>query len=99
MVGTTQGASNQGKKPKYFVVVNKKKVPVKSALEGIIKAKGIDLTVLDFTTQDAVRILRKLGFHIVKGKSTKEAIRNYIGVLSMKGNAVKDKEKAYDDIV
>ena len=97
LVEATEGISSKGKNPKYFVVVGKRKVPVKSALESIVRAKGIDLTVLDFTTQDAVRILRKLGFHIVRGKCRREALRHYIGALSMEGNAVKDKEKAYND--
>ena len=96
LLESTEGVSSRGKNPKYFVVVGKRRVPVKSAFETILRAKGIDLTVLDFTTQDAVRILRKLGFHIVRGKCKKEELRGYIGALSMEGNAVKDKEKAYN---
>ena len=99
LVEATEESPGKGKNPKYFVVVGKRKVPVKSALESIVKAKGIDLTVLDFTTQDAVRILRKLGFPIVKGKCRREALRGYIGALSMEGDAVKDKGKAYNDTV
>jgi len=99
LVEATEESSSKGKNPKYFVVVGKRRVPVKSALEKIVRTKGIDLTVLDFTTQDAVRILRKLGFPIVKGRCRREAMRHYIGALSLAGNAAKDKEEAYDDTV
>jgi hypothetical protein len=51
--------SSKSLKSEYYVVVNGKEIPIKVALFELLKKKGINLTLLDFTTQDAVRIFRK----------------------------------------
>jgi len=56
------------------------------------------LTKLDFTTQDAVRIFRKLGFEVLtKGRKGK-ALDDLIGVIKEgEGfNAVEDKARLYE---
>jgi len=82
----------------YFVEVEGKHVPIKEALYEILKSKGIGLTKLDFTTQDAVRIFRKLGFEVLtKGRKGK-AVDDLIGVIKEgeSFNAVEDKAKLYE---
>jgi len=81
----------------YFVEVGGKHVPVKEALYEILKSKGISLTKLDFTTQDAVRIFRKLGFEVLtKGRKGK-SLDDLIGVIKEgeSFNAVEDKARLY----
>jgi len=82
---------------KYLVVIGGKEIPVKVALYELLKRKGTNLTLLDFTTQDAVRIFRKLGVPIVV-KSRKQNLLSYAGAI--KGgeffNAVKDKGAIYE---
>jgi len=82
----------------YFVEVGDKHIPLKEALYEVLKSKGIGLTKLDFTTQDAVRIFRKLGFEVLtKGRKGK-ALDDLIGVIKEgEGfNAVEDKARLYE---
>jgi len=82
----------------YFVEVEGKHIPLKEALYEILKSKGIGLTKLDFTTQDAVRIFRKLGFEVLtKGRKGK-ALDDLIGVIKEgeSFNAVEDKARLYE---
>ena len=82
----------------YFVEVEGKHFPVKEALYEVLKSEGIGLTKLDFTTQDAVRIFRKLGFEVLtKGRKGK-ALDDLIGVIKEgEGfNAVEDKARLYE---
>ncbi len=78
----------------YYVVIGGRELPAKKALGKVLEAKGTGLTLLDFTTQDAVRIFRRLGFEIVK--RGKESILELAGVIKAGGNAVEDKRKLYE---
>jgi len=82
---------------RYYVRVDDTLYPIKPALMEVLRSKGINLTPLDFTTQDAVRIFRKLGFEIiVKGKKKKN-LDDLVGVIKEgeNFNAVADKERLY----
>ena len=83
---------------RYFIEIEGKHIPVKEALYEILKRKGIKLTKLDFTTQDAVRIFRKLGFEIVVKGKKKKSLEDLIGVIKegKSFNAVEDKRRIYD---
>ena len=85
------------KSGEYFVVINGKEVPIKRALYFLLQKKGVNLTLLDFTTQDAVRIFRKLGVPIVV-KSKKTNLLRFAGAIKegKNLNAVEDKERAYE---
>ena len=86
---------NEPGKASYYVIVKGKEIPVKRALEKVLKAKGISLTLLDYTTQDAIRIFRRLGFDVVRrGKAD---IMRFAGAIRGDGNSVEDKEKIYED--
>ncbi len=78
----------------YYVVVEGRELPAKKALGKVLEAKGTGLTLLDFTTQDAVRIFRRLGFEIVK--RGKKDILKFAGAIKAGGNAVEDKRKLYE---
>ena len=78
----------------YYVVIGGKELPAKRALLKILEAKGTGLTLLDFTTQDAVRIFRRLGFEVVK--KGKKNILKFAGAIKAGGNAVEDKRKLYE---
>ncbi len=81
-------------KASYYVIVKGKEIPVKRALGKVLKEKGISLTLLDYTTQDAVRIFRRLGFDVVRrGKSD---IMRFAGAIGGSGNSVEDKGKIYE---
>ena len=54
---------------------------IREGLYEILKSKGINLTKLDFTTQDAVRIFRRLGFEIVVKGKKKKALDDFVGVI------------------
>jgi len=81
----------------YYVLIEDKEIPIKRALYSILKKKGIDLTLLDFTTQDAVRVFRKLELPIVV-KSKKNNLLRFAGAIKegKNLNAVEDKGKAYE---
>ena len=78
----------------YYVVVNGRELPVKKALWKVLKEKGVDLTLLDFTTQDAVRIFKRLGFDVVK--RGKGSLLEFAGAIKAGGNAVEDKKRLYE---
>lgn len=80
----------------YFVVIEEKFIPIKKALMLLLKHLGYDLTILDFTTQDAVRIFRKLGFSIVTGKGKKDSLKPFVGAIHIEGNALEDKKNLYE---
>ncbi|MDP2166831.1 MAG: hypothetical protein Q8J64_00690 [Thermodesulfovibrionales bacterium] len=86
-----------GRGKTYFVRINGKTVPVKDLLYEVLRLKRRDFTLLDFTTADAVRILRKLGIeikHTGAGTNAK-AILKFAGVLEMGGNALEDERGLY----
>ena len=78
----------------YYVVIGGKELPAKKALGKVLEAKGTGLTLLDFTTQDAVRIFRRLGFEIVR--RGKKSILEFAGAIKAGGNAVEDKRRLYE---
>ena len=78
----------------YYVVIGERELPVKKALGKVLEAKGTGLTLLDFTTQDAVRVFRRLGFEIVR--RGKKNILEFAGAIKAGGNAVEDKRKLYE---
>jgi len=83
---------------RYFIELEGRYIPIKEALNEVLKSEEIGLTKLDFTTQDAVRIFRKLGFEIfLKGKREK-ALDDLVGAIKEGGNfdAVEDKMRLYE---
>ena len=78
----------------YYVVIGERELPVKKALGKVLEAKGTGLTLLDFTTQDAVRVFRRLGFEIVR--RGKKDILKFAGAIKAGGNAVEDKKRLYE---
>lgn len=98
-VDPSQLVPNRGKASAYFIIVGDKKLPVKQALKVVLDAKGLDLTILDVTTKDAVNIFRRLGFPIVVergSKGSKAAIMKHVGTLNFPGSSVDDKRRLYD---
>ncbi len=78
----------------YYVIVGRRELPVKKALEKVLENKGVNLSLLDFTTQDAVSIFKRLGLDLVrKGKGN---ILKFAGSIKAGGNAVEDKRKLYE---
>jgi len=55
-----EGVDLHEKQASYFVVVNGREFPVKRAMERVLNSGGLSVTVLDFTTADAVRFFRNL---------------------------------------
>jgi hypothetical protein len=82
----------------YYALINEKMIPVKNLLYEVLKERGYDVTFLDFTTQDAVRILRKLGVEIVEERNTGTAksLLKFAGAVSMGGDAVEDERRLYE---
>ncbi len=50
----------------YYVLVDGKEIPVKRALYGVLKERNINVGLRDFNTRDAVRILKRLGFPVIR---------------------------------
>ncbi len=91
--------TKRGKAPNYFVVVDDRKIPIKQALKAIMDKKGLDLTILDVTTKDAVGLFRRLEFPIVveRGRrGSKADILKYAGMFAFDGSSVVDKRRLYD---
>ncbi|GLI52931.1 hypothetical protein [Thermodesulfovibrio yellowstonii] len=86
----------KGQLSNYYLVIEGKFVPIKKALLFLLENLGYDFTILDFVTQDAVRIFRTLGFSIVVGKGNKNLLKSFIGSLSLQGNAIEDKKNIYE---
>jgi len=83
---------------KYYVEIEDQCLPVKDLVLAVLQVKEPNITRQDFTTEDAVRILKKFGF-VVKEKRgsvpVEEILRNFAGVLSIGGNALEDEAKLY----
>jgi len=60
-----QGKSFKDRRYKYFVEENGRLIPVKEKLRKLIKSRKVSLKQ-NFTTYDALRELKKLGFKVVK---------------------------------
>lgn len=92
--------NRRGKTPEYFVIIGEKKIPIKAALKKIMDDKGIDLTLLDVTTKDAVGLFRRLNFPIVVERGSeglKGNIMKYAGMFAFEGSCVEDKRGLYDN--
>jgi len=93
-----KGKNYKQNRSRYFVEVEGRYIPVKESLHEILRNRNIGLTKLDFTTQDAVRIFRKLGFEVLtKGRKGK-ALDDLVGVIKEgEGfDAVEDKARLYE---
>lgn len=86
----------KGQASNYYVVLDGKLIPLKKALLFLLERLGYEFTILDFVTQDAVRIFRALGFSIVVGKGNKKLLKSFVGTLNLQGNAIEDKNKLYE---
>ncbi|TDJ07610.1 MAG: hypothetical protein E2O67_02345 [Deltaproteobacteria bacterium] len=86
-----------GRGKSYYALVGERKIPVKNLIYEVLQEKGYDFTLLDFTTQDAVRILRKLGVEIVEKvkMGTANNLLKFAGTISLGGDAVKDERDLY----
>ena len=86
-----------GRGKTYYALVNGKRIPVKNLLYEVFKEKGYGVTLLDFTTQDAVRILRKLDVEILEEREigTAKSLLKLAGTLAMGGDAVEDEQRLY----
>ena len=104
--GVSEKKIKSDRKTKYYAIVEGKKFPVKRLLYEVLKAKGYDFTLQDFTTEDAIRILKRLGIEIreieeldkqvsKEKRGNKEKILKYVGVIEIGGNAVEDEQKLY----
>jgi len=62
--GTRKGFKDR--RFKYFVEDNGILIPVKEKLRELIKSGKVKLSKSNFTTYDALRELKKLGFKVVK---------------------------------
>jgi len=87
----------EDKKTTYFALIKGKKVPVKRLLYEVLKEKGYDFTLQHFTTEDAVRILTKLGIKVKSFKDIgrKENLLKHAGKIEIGGNALEDEGKIY----
>jgi len=86
-------AGNKGREEAYFVEFKGQLVPLKRFFYVLLKKCGYNYTLLDFTTQDALRVIRKLGVPL---KCKKKSIWDLAGSLSIGGNALEDKRKIYE---
>lgn len=86
----------KGQASNYYVVLDGKIIPAKKALLFLLERLGYEFTILDFFTQDAVRIFRALGFSIVVGKGNKKLLKSFVCSLNLQGDAIEDKNKLYE---
>jgi hypothetical protein len=87
-----------GRGKTYYALIGGKRIPVKNLLYEVLKEKGYAVILLDFTTQDAVRILRKLDVEIVEETEigTAKGLLKLAGTLAIGGDAVEDEKRMYD---
>jgi len=88
----------KGRGKTYFAFVNHRKVPVKNLLYEALREKGHDFTLLDFTTADSIRILKKLGIEIRHEVEIGlgESLLKFAGAIELGGNAVEDERRLHD---
>jgi len=89
----------QGWGRKYAVIVRGKYFPLKDLMLSLINLKsGPTLLKMDFTTEDAARTFRRLGYSVVLRPLDAESskLSSLIGLVSLGGNAVADTER-YDE--
>lgn len=83
---------------KYYTRIEGMTLPVKDLVFAVLRKKGTGITRQDFTTEDAVRILRKLGFAVYEENqhaSGRELVARFAGILSIGGNALEDEQRLY----
>ena len=87
----------RGRGKTYYALIDGRRIPVKNLLYEVFKQKGYDVTLLDFTTQDAVRILRKPDVEIVEEREigTAKSLLKLAGSLTMGDDAVEDEQRLY----
>lgn len=84
---------------KYAALVDGKAFSPKELVAHLIEAKNIPLTKLDFTTMDAARILRRLGFEtrdLSNDKWQKKSLLSFAGIVSLGGDSLKESEAWYE---
>jgi len=84
---------------KYAALVRGKTFSPKEIVAHLIAAKNIPLTRMDFTTMDAVRILRRLGFETVNigmDKKRKKSLLSFTGIVSLGGDSLRESETWYE---
>lgn len=90
---------------KYAVDIKGRYYPPKDVILNLLKIKFKDsneiyFNRMDFTTMDAVRILRRLGFKTVtigeKGALKGKKLSSLAGVVSLGGDSIKDSEVYYE---
>ena len=89
----------QGWGRKYAVVVRGRYYPPKDLMLALVNSKyGTKLLKIDFTTEDAARTLRRLGFPVIvrPPKAGPTKLSSLTGLVSLGGNAVTDAEKYYE---
>ncbi|MGH7800519.1 MAG: hypothetical protein ACREOW_07805 [Thermodesulfobacteriota bacterium] len=87
-----------GRGTAYFALIGGKRIPVKNLLQEALKNKGFYFSLLEFTTQDAVRILGKLDVEIIEDRNvgTAKVLLRFAGVVAMGGDAVEDEGRLYE---
>ncbi|MER3445313.1 MAG: hypothetical protein C4291_00090 [Candidatus Dadabacteria bacterium] len=89
---------------KYAVDIEGRYYPPKEVIFNLLRMKfknsNETFTRMDFTTMDAVRILRRLGFKTVgeekKRPPKKKKLSSLAGTLSLGGDSIKDSEPYYE---
>ncbi len=88
---------------KYAVEIEGNYYPPKDVVLELLSSKfeenGEVFTRMDFTTMDAVRILRRLGFKTVSKKEIKPSskkLSSLAGVISLGGDSIRDSEDYYE---
>jgi hypothetical protein len=96
---------SEGWARKYAVDIEGHYYPPKEVILSLLKMKfknndGIYFTKMDFTTMDAVRILRRLGFKTVgkeeRSLPKRRKLSSLAGVLSLGGDSIKESEAYYE---
>ncbi len=80
---------------KYATFVGNRTFSPKELVVHLVTAKNIPLTKMDFTTMDAVRILRRLGFEthtIGTDRKRKKSLLSFAGIVSLGGDSLRESE-------
>lgn len=86
---------SQGCGRKYAVVIKGEKYAPKEVIKKLLEKKAISLTKMDFTTMDAVRILRRLGYNIVEKEEEEKkqiSLLDLAGKASWKGDCLEEED-------
>ena len=84
---------------KYVTIVDDKVYAPKELVDRLLMEKKLPLTRVDFTTMDAVRILRRLGFDTVplkESRKEKRTLSSFAGMISLGGDSVKEGDLWYE---